>query len=170
MQPLQTCITLTLILTCLLNVCSCNQTGDNIYINTVYGYRITGPEGWLAAEAESTGGVSFLAPYSYFVNIVTSAETTTDTLPQYRDKEKDRLVRSTLWVNTVIIQEGPTQVNSYNALFIDYTYQMQSTIKAREIIMVESGNAYIITYQAEAAYFDDHFSEFVECLGSFVLL
>ena len=169
MRPLRTWTRLTLVVTCLLGVWSCNQIGDNTYVNTVFGYSITGPDGWIVAVAESVGSVSFLAPYRYFVNITTSAEETADTLQEYWQKEQERLERSSLWVSTAIIQESTTQVSSYNALFIDYTYHMQTEIKAREILLVENGTAYVITYQAKTGYFNDHLSEFESCLATFVL-
>lgn len=169
MKSLTICTRLTVVVTCLLSVWSCIPIGDNNYVNTTYGYRMTGPDGWIKAEAESVGSVSFLAPYDYFVNITTSAEETTDTLQEYWQKEKERLARSSLWVSTAIIQESTTQVSNYNALFIDYTYHMMAQIKAREILLFENGIAYIITYQAEVGHFDEYLNEFGSSLDSFAL-
>ena len=173
MRATQMRFSLSLAKLCLLAVSSCTLPAgfplDNTYVNTVYGYRITVPAGWIVAEAPSTGGASFLGPYEYFVNIVTTAEETTDTLLQYYDRERERLLRSELWVSTTIIQEGVMQVDGYDARVIDYTYYMAEEIRAREVLLVENGVAYIITYQAETAYYQAHFSEFEEALDSFEL-
>jgi hypothetical protein len=141
----------------------------NPYVNSTYGYRITAPAAWIVAEAGGTGGASFLGPYDYLVNIVTTAEETSDTLLQYYEKEKERLLRSGLWVSTAIDQEGATQVDGYDARVIDYSYFMADEITAREIVLVENGVAYTITYQAQTAHYQTYFDEFEEALDSFEL-
>jgi len=135
------------------------------YTNAYYGFSIVPPEGWYIAEASP--GVSFLGDYDYLANIVISVDGDATTLLEYWAEEKDRLERSEIMVGTQTDQELMTTVNGYTAISVDYTYTLIEEVKAREIIIVENGNAYLITYQTEVDMFDEHLQMFEDSLVTF---
>ncbi len=140
---------------------------SGLYTNDAYGFSLVPPEGWYIAEASP--GVSFIGDYDYLANIVVSVDEDATTLMEYWTEEKDRMERSEMMVGTQTYQEGLITVDGHTAVYIDYTYTLIKDVKAKEIIIVDNGNAYIISYQTEVDMYDDHLQMFEDSLATFSL-
>lgn len=153
------------------------------YVNRTYGFSINPPSGWSVDESGAFGSVViFYGPImpetGSRVNILISAGTTNLTLEQFVSAGKSQL--ASLLTDYHLVSEDGRNIGGLDGyeLVITWTYMPVANVsnthavnvKQKQVLFVEKGRAYILTFTASPTNYEDYLPAFEESLQTFKLL
>lgn len=153
------------------------------YVNHTYGFSINPPNGWTVDESGTFETVViFSGPLILEtggnINIQITAGTTNTTLDQFISADKSQL--ASLLANFHLVSESSRNVSGLDCyeLVITWTYvpggnvsDMHTfNVKQKQVVFIENGKGYIITFTAPPTNYDSYLPAFEESLQTFQLL
>jgi hypothetical protein len=131
------------------------------YTNSRYGFSIDQPSGWTIDEP-SYAAVFFYGPTveGSRVNINIQVESTSLSLAEYVSASKTNI--ATVLQGFNLISEGArNRINNVDAYELVYTStQYGSALEQKQVYLVKSGNAFVITYTALSTTYQDYLPAF----------
>jgi len=144
------------------------------YVNRTHGFSINPPSGWTVDESGAFGTVViFYGPVmpetGGKININIVAGTTNLTLDQYVSAGKLQLASSL--TNYHLVSEGSRNIGGLDGYELVGTFtQGAFNFKNKQVIFVERGRGYIITFTALPTNYDNYLPTLEESLQTFKLL
>jgi len=137
------------------------------YTNGKHGFSIDPPIGW-SVEEPTYAVVVFRGPTEegFTVNVNIQVETTTASLDEYIDAGKQNL--ETALENFNLLSEGPRTINNVDAYELVFTFTYYGvTVKEKQVVLMENGKAFIITYAALPTTYQTYLPTFENSVQTF---
>jgi hypothetical protein len=154
------------------------------YVNRTHGFSINPPSGWVVNDTGVSPPlvVTFYGPVipetSGKININIGVETTSLTLNQYIAASKSQY--ASVFLNFNLVSESNRNIGGLDGYELVFTWTYMSganvsnthafNVKQKQVLFVEKGKAYVITFTASPANYDSYLPVFEESLQTFKLL